>query len=165
MADVHKASRALACNQPQGNSIKNIPKRVRSELHTGTPEGLAEKSAAHGLADRMGCRGRHSPSSEPTVLAQVSTDDFPSKKCCVQTAHDVDKIGDVADGNAVVTAAENGNALPGEPRRMLDDVSDRMLADAITCSRNGCTAAWSSLSSKSCRKKGQSPTSVTGKRT
>ena len=77
------------------------------------------------------------------------------------------KIGDVEDGNAVVAAAENGNAtcLPGEPRRMLDDVSDRMLADAITCSRHGCTAAWSSISSKSCRKKGQSPTSVTGKRT
>ena len=77
----------------------------------------------------------------------------------------MDKTGDVGDGNAVVAAAENGNAtcLPGEPRRMLDDVSDRMLADAITCSRHGCMAAWSSISSKSCRKKGLSPTSVTGK--
>ena len=66
-----------------------------------------------------------------------------------------------------MTAAENGNAtcLPGEPRTHVDDVSDRMMADAITCSRHGCTAAWSSMSSKSCRKKGQSPTSVTGRRT
>ena len=162
MVDVHKASRALACNQLQRKSVKNIPERVRSELHTRTPEGLAEKSAAHGLADSMGCHGRRSPSSEPTVLAQVSTDDFPSKKCSDQTAHDVDKIGDVADGNAVVTVAENGNAtcLPGEPRTHVDDVSDRMMADAITCSKHGCLVAWPSMCSKSSRPKERTITSV-----
>ena len=59
MVDVHKASRALARNQPQRKSARNIPERVRSELHTRTPEGLAGKSAAHGLADSMDCRERH----------------------------------------------------------------------------------------------------------
>ena len=49
----------------------------------------------------------------------------------------------MADGNVVVAAAEIGNATshPGEPQRILDDVSDRMQADAITCSEHGCTAA------------------------
>ena len=50
-------------------------------------------------------------------------------------------------------------------KRILDDVSDRILADAITCSRHACRTAWPSIPSKPCRKKGQSPTSVTGRRT
>ena len=80
MVDVHKASRALACNQFQTKNVRNIPERVRSELHSRTPEGLVEKSAAHNLAGSVDCRGRHVHSSEPTVLARVSKDDFPSRK-------------------------------------------------------------------------------------
>ena len=146
---------------------RNIPEHLRSELHTRTPEGLAEKSAAHGLAGSTDCGGRHLPSSEPSALAQVSTDDFPCRKCCDLAAHNVDKIGDVEDGNAVMAAAEHGNAtsLPGKPQRILDGVTGCVQADAITCSRHGCRAAWSLMSSISCRKKGQSPTSVTGRRT
>ena len=74
----------------------------------GLPKDWPGKSAAHGLADSMDCRERHLHSSEPAVLAQVSTDDFPSRKCRVPTAHDVGKIGGVTDGNAVVATAENG---------------------------------------------------------
>ena len=73
----------------------------------------------------------------------------------------------MANGNVVVAGAENWNAtsLPGKPQRILDGVSDRVQADAITCSRHGCVAARSLISTKSCRKKGQSPTSVTERRT
>ena len=49
-------------------------------------------------------------------------------------------------------------------KRILDDVSDRMLADAITCSRHACTAAWSSMSQQTLAR-GQSPTSETERRT
>ena len=66
-----------------------------------------------------------------------------------------------------MAAAEHGNAtsLPGKPQRILDGVTDCVLADAITCSRHGCRASWSLISSKPWRKKGQSPTSVIGRRT
>ena len=52
-----------------------------------------------------------------------------------------------------------------QAQRILDGVSDRVQADAVTYSRHGCVAARSLISSKSCRKKGQSPTSVTERRT
>ena len=80
----------------------------------------------------------------------------------------------MADGNAVVVSAEdeNRNLASGEPRKIshVDDVSDRTVAEhaltaKITCSRHGSMAAWSSMFSKSCPKKGQLPTSVTGRRT
>ena len=86
----------------------------------------------------------------------------------------LDVSAEVADGNAVVASVEDENAtlLPGEPRRIshVDDVSDRTVAEhaltaKITCSRHGSMAAWSSMFSKSCPKKGQLPTSVTEKRT
>ena len=86
----------------------------------------------------------------------------------------LDESAEVADGNAVVASAEDENAtfLPGEPRRIshVDVVSDRTVAEhaltaKITCSRHGSMAAWSSMFSKSCPKKGQFPKPVTEKRT
>ena len=49
-------------------------------------------------------------------------------------------------------------------KTILDDVRDRMLADTITCSRHGCTAVCS-INVQRTLAKGQSPTSVTGRRT
>ena len=54
----------------------------------------------------------------PTVFGAGR--DFPSRKFRVLTAHCVDKIGDVVDGNGVVAAAVNVDAtlLPGQTRRI-----------------------------------------------